>query len=164
MRTRLALLFLLLTTVAVAQKNSVPKEMLGMWDASLNNSTEEVPFRLEIKNNKGKVAATVWNGAEPWPFSNAKFENGTLTLRFEQYDGTLTAKVENGKLVGEYFRPYAKGVVHYPFKAGRDLTWEQFVSSAQGSKINGEFLYRLLNKDGRAAETGIAVVKSRSLK
>jgi thiol-disulfide isomerase/thioredoxin len=165
MRTRLALLSILLfSTFTLAQKNSVPKELLGMWGASLNNSTEDVPFKLEIKNDKGKLSGAVWNGPEPWPFTSAKFEDGTLTLRFEQYDGTLTAKLEGGRLVGEYFRPYAKGVVHYPFKAGRDLTWEQFVSSARGSKINGEFLYRLLNKDGRAAETGIAVVKSRSLK
>src|SRR2546423_15659282 len=100
MRSRAALLaIVLLSTLTFAQKNSVPKEMLGMWDASLNNSTEEVPFRLEIKNNKGKVAATVWNGPEPWPFTSAKFEVGTLRLRFEQYDGTLTAKYDGAKLV-----------------------------------------------------------------
>src|SRR4051812_31571767 len=160
MKTRFALLALILfSTLSFAQKNSAPKELLGMWEASLNNSTEEVPFGLEIKQEipEGTLIAAVLNGPERMRFSSTKFENGTLTLRFEQYDGTLTAKLEGGKLLGEYFRPYAKGVVHYPFKAGRDLTWEQSVSSAQGSKINGEFLYKLLNKDGRAAETGIAV-------
>src|SRR5437868_4633951 len=120
MRTRLALLALILfSTLSFAQKNSVPKELLGMWDASLNNSTDEVPFKLEIKNDKGKLSATVWNGPEPWPFTSAKFENGTLTLRFEQYDGTLTAKFEGETLIGEYFRPYAKGIVHYPLQAAR---------------------------------------------
>src|SRR5256885_12641352 len=104
MRTRFALLALILfSTLSFAQKNSVPKELLGMWEASLNNSTEEVPFKLEIKNDKGKLSAAVWNGPEPWPFTSAKFADGTLTLRFEQYDGTLTAKYDAEKLVGEHF-------------------------------------------------------------
>src|SRR3954466_7391485 len=150
MRTRAALLsIILLSTFTFAQKNSVPKELLGMWDASLNNSTEEVPFRLEIKDAKGKLSAAVWNGPEPWPFSNAKFEDGTLTLRFEQYDGTLTAKLENGKLVGEYFRPYAKGVVHYPLAAKQSRTrdpHEVQITDGMGRSdygISGEWVYKL---------------------
>src|SRR6185369_9965843 len=99
MRSRAALLaVIVISTFTFAQKTSVPKELLGRWDASLNNSTEEVPFGLEIKSEDGKLSAVVWNGPEPWPFTSAKFEDGTLTLRFEQYDGTLTAKLENGKL------------------------------------------------------------------
>jgi hypothetical protein len=109
MRTRLALLSIVfLTTLTFGQKNSVPKEILGMWDASLNNSTEEVPFKLEIKSDKSKLTAAALNGPERFPFTSTKFGDGKLTLRFDQYDGTLSAKLEDGKLVGEYSRPYAK--------------------------------------------------------
>jgi len=60
MRTRLALLALILfSTFSYAQKDALPKELLGMWDASLNNSTEEVPFRLEIKDTNGKLSASL---------------------------------------------------------------------------------------------------------
>src|SRR3954469_3779929 len=143
MRTRLTLLALLFSTFTFAQKTSAPKELLGRWDASLNNSTEEVPFGLEIKNEKGKLSAVVWNGSEPWPFTSAKFENGTLTLRFEQYDGTLTAKLEDGKLTGEYFRPYAKGIVRYPFTAAPAKSVSENGSHKKSHDQNLEMAYQL---------------------
>src|SRR5438132_90429 len=161
MRTRLALLALLLfSTFSFAQKNSIPKELLGFWAASLNNSTEDVPFKLEIKDDNGKLSAAVWNGPEPWPFTTAKFEDGTLTLRFEQYDGTLNAKLESGKLVGEYFRPYAKGLVRYPLTAKRPRTRgpnEAQITDGMGRsdyRISGEWVYKLATNDGKTAETG----------
>jgi thiol-disulfide isomerase/thioredoxin len=174
MRTRLALLTLILfSPFALAQKNSVPKELLGMWDASLNNSTEEVPFKLEIKGDKGKLSAIAWNGPEPWPFTNAKFENGELTARFEQYDGTLTAKLENGKLVGEYSRPYAKGTVHYALIADK----QPVVSAAErralakhfrrigASAKSSEYIYKLITLDGKTAEDGVFLLSApRTLK
>src|SRR3954468_12320362 len=140
MRTRLALISLLFfSAVALAQKNSVPKDFLGRWDASLNNSTEEVPFGLEIRSDKRKLTAAVLNGPERMPFTSAKLENGTLTLRFEQYDGTLTAKLQDGKLVGEYFRPYAKGIVHYPMTAEK----KDRALAAHESTVS-EYLYKLI--------------------
>src|SRR4051812_9184098 len=158
MKTRFALLALILfSTLSFAQKNSAPKELLGMWEASLNNSTEEVPFGLEIKQEipEGTLIAAVLNGPERMRFSSTKFENGTLTLRFEQYDGTLTAKLEGGKLLGEYFRPYAKGVVHYPFQArpfkpkpvsdGVGITDTFFYHRLD---LQGEFIYKVTDKSG----------------
>jgi len=163
MRSRIALLAIILfSTFTFAQKNSVPKELLGMWDASLNNSTEEVPFKLEIKDGKGKLSAAVWNGPEPWPFSSAKFEDGTLTLRFEQYDGTLTAKLQDGKLVGEYSRPYAKSVVRYPFTAkppqvsSTGRLQEVDGMGRHDYKVAGDWLYKLATSDGKTGETGVA--------
>ena len=161
----LVLTLIAFSTLTLAQGKSVPKELLGMWDASLNNSTEEVPFRLEIKSDKGKLSATVWNGPEPWPFTNAKFEDGQLTARFEQYDGTLTAKVQDGKLVGEYFRPYAKGIVHYALQAERpkpepapiadgvNLTSGTWIAN---TIVNGSFLYKLVSDKQTVAESGEA--------
>ena len=161
MRIRsLVLTLVAFSTLALAQDKSVPKELLGMWDASLNNSTEEVPFRLEIKNDKGKLSASVWNGPEPWPFTNAKFKDGQLTARFEQYDGTLTAKLQDGKLVGEYLRPYAKGIVHYPLAAAPAGIESGFPKFAEGSRPSGEFIYKLIDKDGKTAEIGTADFKA----
>jgi thiol-disulfide isomerase/thioredoxin len=160
MRSRSALLAVIfISTFTFAQKTSAPKELLGRWDASLNNSTEEVPFKLEIKNEKGKLSAEVWNGPEPWPFTSAKFENGTLTLRFEQYDGTLTARMRNRKLIGEYSRPYAKGIVHYPFQASRSRSSNTFHGVLQfvsAEDLSGDWTYKLTTNDGKAAEVGTA--------
>src|SRR5438876_4496865 len=133
-----------------------------MWDASLNNSTEEVPFKLEIKDDKGNLSAAVWNGPEPMPFTSAKFEEGTLTLRFEQYDGTLTAKLQNGKLIGEYSRPYAKQVIHYAFTAVYlGLNVESGYFKYQDKlPFNGEWIYKLQNQQGKTAESGVAEFNS----
>src|SRR3954468_23152830 len=166
MRTRLAFLALLFSTFSFAQKTSAPKELLGRWDASLNNSTEEVPFGLEIKNENDKLSAAVWNGPEPWPFTSAKFENGALTLRFEQYDGTLTAKVQNGKLVGEYFRPYGKGIIRYPLQAIRPKL-QLPIDRVEGSPawvetiVNGRYSYKLISEKKTTAETGEAEFETR---
>src|SRR5205823_2077871 len=124
----------------------------------------EVPFKLEIKNEGGKLSASVWNGTERMPFTSARLGDGTLTLRFEQYDGTLNAKLENGKLVGGYYRPYAKGVVHYPFKAERAKA--KPIEGVTGVTISdtsfhlnadfeGEFIYRLTDQSGKSAENGV---------
>jgi thiol-disulfide isomerase/thioredoxin len=162
MRTRLALLSLLLfSAAALAQKNSVPKTFLGRWDASLNNSTQEVPFGLEIRYDKGKLTAAVLNGPERTPFTSAKFDNGELALRFEQYDGTLSAKLENGKLVGEYSRPYAKGIVRYPFTAMRHVAATRAIGNSSLTPLwSGAWLYKLIDHDGKTAETGTAEFRS----
>jgi thiol-disulfide isomerase/thioredoxin len=161
MKSRAVLLAIVfLSTFTFAQKNSVPKELLGSWSASLNNSTEEVPFGLEIRSEKEKLSAAVLNGPERWPFTNAKFENGTLTLRFEQYDGTLTAKLQDGRLTGEYFRPYAKGIVHYPLTAVRPEILSGYFRYQEKLPFNGEWTYRLQNQEGKTGETGIVDLDS----
>jgi thiol-disulfide isomerase/thioredoxin len=173
MRNRTLLTCVLLSSVCFAQNSSLPKELAqksslpkelqlpGRWDASLNNSTEEVPFGLEIKNERGKWSASVLNGPEVMRFTTARYEHGTFTARFEQYDGTLTANVRDGKLVGEYFRPYAKGIVHYPFQA-RPQRIQLPIDRVAGSKprvetvLNGRYLYKLISEKQTTAESGEA--------
>jgi thiol-disulfide isomerase/thioredoxin len=164
MRYRSLLLAIVLSSsFAFAQKSSVPK-LLGRWDASLNNSTELVRFGLEIKSEKGKLSAAVLNGPERFPFASAKFADETLTLRFDQYDGTLSAKLENGELVGEYRRPYAKGIVHYPFAAMRHVAATRAKDNSSKTTLTplwgGEWLYKLIDHDGKTAETGTAEFRS----
>jgi len=134
--------------------------MLGSWQASLNNSTEEVPFWLEISSAKGKLSAAVLNGPERMPFTSATFENGALTLRFDQYDGTLSAKLENGNLVGEYVRPYAKGMVRYPLKAIRPDILSGRFRYQEKLPFNGEWTYKLQTHEGKTGETGIVDLDS----
>lgn len=167
MKMRLALLALiLLSKLSFAQTNSVPMDLLGRWDATLNNSTEDVPFGLEIKNENGKLSAAVLNGPEHMPFTSARFENGTLTLRFEQYDGTLIAKLDNRNLVGEYFRPYGKGTVRYPLQAIRPK-FQPPIDRVEGSPawvetvVNGRYSYKLTSEKKTTAETGEAEFETR---
>ncbi len=62
-------------------------------------------------------------------------------------------------LAGEYFRPYAKGIVRYPFHAvSRIILWEGkgLCTTWRASKINEDFLYKFIDKQGKTAETGVA--------
>jgi thiol-disulfide isomerase/thioredoxin len=147
MRTRLALLaFFFLTSLAFAQQSRVPEDLKGIWSASLDNSTNGAFFRLDIGQWQGPLRAAVLNGDERWPFTTAQFEDNTLTLRFDQYDGTLTAKWDPKKpedLKGDYVRPYGKGTVVYPFHAIklilRDRPFADFVSRDVNTELSLPF-------------------------
>jgi thiol-disulfide isomerase/thioredoxin len=137
----------------------------GDWGASLNNSTDDVHFGLVITKEKSGISAYVVDGPEHFPFTSAKIENGTLTLRFEQYDGTLVARLQDGNLIGEYYRPYGKAIIHYPFRATPDVlvpnpNYDIRTARPSGTKnLEGEWLYQLTDPKGKTGESGVAVFR-----
>src|SRR5580658_1707270 len=57
----------------------------GLWDAAITVNKVEIPFRFELSVNGQGVRGAFFNGDDKVPSTLGSFENGTLTLQFDQY-------------------------------------------------------------------------------
>jgi hypothetical protein len=100
-RCRLGLLtftFLLGSIVAFAQ--STP-DLTGTYEGIVKMpNAPEGKVSLELKSEGGKSSGRAMHGPKTIEITEAKLENGTLTLRFDKDHG-FVGKIDGDKLVGE---------------------------------------------------------------
>lgn len=89
---------LLSSIVAFAQ--AAPQDLSGTYEATVKADERDVKVTLELKTEAGKISARVTTGTTAIDSTDAKLENGTLSLTFSK-ERSLTAKVDGDKLVGE---------------------------------------------------------------
>jgi thiol-disulfide isomerase/thioredoxin len=90
----------------------------GLWDASVVvNGGIEVPFRFEIAGSGTALKGSFFNGDEKVTSTTGSFENGALTLSFDEYGTKVEATLKDGRLEGQYSRG-TRGAP-YPFEAKR---------------------------------------------
>jgi hypothetical protein len=123
----------------------------GRWDAALTLNQTAVPFRLDISVEGSSITGTLYNGDLKQTTTSAKFEEGRLTLNFDQYLTRIVATLENGQLTGTVDGRFEAGryISSYPLNAMRhvdasdpsagdvpkiDGTWEIEHESAKGEK------------------------------
>ena len=100
-RTALLILtFLLGSVVAFAQ--GTPANLSGTYEGMVKRPGADVEEKvsIELKSEGGKITGRATHGQKTIEVSEAKFENGTLTLSFDK-DHKYTAKVDGDKLTGE---------------------------------------------------------------
>ena len=101
LRSRLGLLtltFLLGSIVAFAQGTP---DLTGTYEGIVKMpNMPEGKVSIELKSEGGKITGRAMHGPKTIDISEAKLENGTLTLRFDK-DHAFTGKVDGDKLVGE---------------------------------------------------------------
>lgn len=96
----LTLALLLGSVVALAQQGTTP-DLSGTYEGMVKMPDgTETKITLELKNEGGKITGRALHGEKVAPVTDAKFENGTLTLTFAK-DHKFVGKLEGDKLVGE---------------------------------------------------------------
>ncbi len=110
------------------------ESLSGLWQATVNVSGLDVPFRIELQSDGAKAKGSLFNGEERFTSSSGQFSNGALELNWEYLASKLEAKLENGALEGKFYRP--KGVV-YTFHATRG---NGPVASGKAPSISGVWL------------------------
>jgi thiol-disulfide isomerase/thioredoxin len=117
MRTKLSLLPVAAFLALVALPAPAAAQSLnGLWDATVVvNNGIEVPFRMELSASGAEAKGSFFNGDEKVTSTTGKFENGALTLSFDEYGTTLEATLKDGRLEGQYARG-TRGAP-YPFQA-----------------------------------------------
>lgn len=88
----------------------------GEWLATVTASKVDVPFRLRIVEQSDSVSAVLFDGNRELPSSTGTRQGNTLTFTYPSYAATLTARLVDGQLEGEYARV---GRAAFPFKAAR---------------------------------------------
>ena len=97
---RFAVASLALASLAIAQ--SVNQSIAGRWDATIQINGVATPFPLEISGSGDNVTASFFNGDDRYPSTEGRFENGRLFLKWDYYEATLEARLQDGMLEGQY--------------------------------------------------------------
>ena len=125
-RSMSVLLLVIVLTAACGRPEPVPESapaptLAGSWRAVLTSPGGELPFRLEITEEDGKLAATALTGPEEIPFSTVEQNGSEVILHFTWYDSEITARLdESGTLTGTWRRTSPGGTDStLPFAARR---------------------------------------------
>ena len=133
---------LLALAVATAQPANPP--IAGMWDATIQINGVATPFPLEISGSGANVTAAFFNGADRYPSTEGRIDNGKLFLKWDYYEATLQATVKNGVIEGQYAGTRRmKG----PFAIRATRATAPPVSAAGAPNIDG--LWEIPNKSGK---------------
>jgi len=119
-----AVLALLSVTRAATQVTT--SGVTGLWDATVQISALQVPFKFGIDASGANATGWFFNGKEHVSSSDGSFDGKRLVLNFASYakrlDATLTA---DGTLAGVYAPTMPGSTVHpYTFHAHRVVTNE----------------------------------------
>ena len=101
-RTGLLILTFLLGGIVAFAQGTTPQNLSGTYEgmAKRPGATTEEKVALELKSEGGKITGRAIHGDMAIDVTDAKFENGTLTLSLGK-DHKFIAKVDGDKLVGE---------------------------------------------------------------
>jgi peroxiredoxin len=147
---RFVLAAALVTTAVVARAQDASLSPSGLWNAVVVVNNVEIPFRFEIGSTGSQVTGAFFDGEVRVPSTAGTFQDGTLTLHFDQYGSRLEAAFSGGALEGRYDRG-TRGAP-YPFRAQRASprgAFRQAPSIAGVWKIptrnpNGEVTWRFI--------------------
>ncbi|HTM04141.1 MAG TPA: TlpA disulfide reductase family protein [Vicinamibacterales bacterium] len=111
---------LVLVALAAVAFCSRRVSLAGDWDATIVDLAKaEVPFRFVIGGTTDAPTGTFVNGEERMPSTGGHFEDGQLTINFDQYGSKIIARLNGDMLEGEYNRG-TRGPA-YPFTATRAI-------------------------------------------
>lgn len=101
-RTGLLILTFLLGSIVAFAQGTTPPNLSGTYEGMVKRpgGSAEEKVSLELKSDGEKITGRAIHGQKTVEVTEAKFENGTLTLSFDK-EHKFIAKVDGDKLVGE---------------------------------------------------------------
>jgi hypothetical protein len=101
-RTSLLIVTFLLGSIVAFAQGTTPQNLSGTYEGMVKRpgGTTEEKVAIELKSEGGKITGRAIHGDKTMEATDAKFENGTLTLSFDK-DHKFTGKVDGDKLIGE---------------------------------------------------------------
>jgi peroxiredoxin len=115
----------------------------GVWQATvLNKAGEEIGFQLELQRNGEQVSGALVNGDQRVESTSGSFDGQTLKLRYDFYDGELTANLVDGELRGDFKRQLRKDILRRELRAWRAPTSAK-TKAAPSADLSGDWLLRV---------------------
>jgi thiol-disulfide isomerase/thioredoxin len=118
----------------------------GIWHGFVKNpSGEEVAFTVEVKREGDQISGSLVNGEERTPSTSGSIEEKTLKLRFDFYDGELTAEIDGDEMRGTFDRQWQKQTLKRELRATRqrEETPYQRAGTSNSREISGEWVLRV---------------------
>jgi thiol-disulfide isomerase/thioredoxin len=78
------------------------QSVAGLWDATLTQNGEQIPFKVGFSGTGSAVKGWFFNGEEKEISNGGSLENGSLKLNFDSYAAVLKLTLKDGALDGEY--------------------------------------------------------------
>ncbi len=135
-------MFIAIAPVAVAQS------LAGRWDAKVQVSGVEIPFRFELSGQGSNVKGSFFNGDERITSTSGRFENGSLILAWDDHASRLEAAYHDGVLEGKYIRAGRDEKSQYPFTAKRYVAPQ---ADKNAPSIGGQWLIPTESSKGEKA-------------
>jgi peroxiredoxin len=134
-------LLLILCCAACHRESRDP--IYGRWNATvLNKAGDEVAFTLDVKREGDRVVGALVNGDDRVVSTDGQFDGHTLKLRYDFYDGELTAALAGARLEGSFDRQWRHEKLSRAFKATR-RTEPDRLQQARGGPVDGDWLLRV---------------------
>jgi len=115
----------------------------GEWRAVvLNKAGEEVAFKLDLQRKGEQATGALINGDERIVSTSGSFDGKTLKLRYDFYDGDLTATFDDGKLRGTFQRQWRKETLRRELRAWREASGAK-PSKTSAANLSGEWVLRV---------------------
>lgn len=115
----------------------------GVWRGFVRNpSGERVAFTLEVTRNGDQYAGALVNGEDQTPSTGGAFDGKTLKLRYDFYDGELTATIEGDALTGVFERQWQKQNLRRELTATRGGPSDSG-GGADAEAITGEWILKV---------------------
>jgi peroxiredoxin len=145
----LALLSLIALLTSCSRTYADP--ITGEWSAVvLNKAGEEIAFKLEIKRSDAQIVGALVNGDQRVESTSGSFDGKTLKLRYDFYDGELTATLADGELRGDFKRQLHKEILRRELRAWRETSSDRSTASTVAD-ISGDWLLRVGEGDKQRA-------------
>jgi thiol-disulfide isomerase/thioredoxin len=152
MRRTVIAALLLLASLACTRHSVQPP--VGLWDATVSTPNgARVGFILEVASQGGKISGTLINGDDRNESTSGSFDGDTLHLRFDYYDGDLTAKLVDHKLSGTFTRQWRRETLTREFLAQPHVTTEPG-DAARMRSLLGEWVVTI---EGVAKKSVLAI-------
>ena len=137
-RLSLVTLALLLGSVVAFAQGTTP-DLSGTYDGTAKKpDASEAKISIELKSENGKITGRAIHGEKIMPVTDAKFENGTLTLNFGS-DHKFVGKLEGDQLVGEAFNGPAKHPLSLKKRVATDTPAAVSGSPAAAFNLSGDW-------------------------
>jgi thiol-disulfide isomerase/thioredoxin len=98
---------------------AMAQSLAGRWDATVQVSGIDIPFRFELSGEGANVKGSFFNGDERITSTSGRFENGALVLKWDDHASKLDATFHDGVLEGKYIRAGRDEKSSYAFSAKR---------------------------------------------
>jgi thiol-disulfide isomerase/thioredoxin len=115
----------------------------GTWRGFVKNpSGEEVAFTVDVKREGGQISGSLVNGEERTPSTSGSIDGKMLKLRFDFYDGELTAEIDGDEMRGTFDRQWKKQTLKRELRATRQRESQRLWRS-DSPDISGEWVLRV---------------------
>jgi thiol-disulfide isomerase/thioredoxin len=98
---------------------AMAQSLAGRWNATVQVSGVDIPFRFELSGEGANVKGSFFNGDEKITSTSGRFDNGSLVLKWDDHASKLDATFHDGVLEGKYIRAGRDEKSSYPFSAKR---------------------------------------------